>query len=280
MNLIRKTTAVAIGLVWLALPLAAQQKPPESGEYRVGIGDVIDVAVFQEDEISGEFPVESSGAITYPLLGTVFVAGMTVPEVTNLLEKLLEKDYYVDVQLKVGVEVFASQPVTLLGEVNKPGTFYLEGRTTLADLLSKAGGLKSSAGPVLELRRTVRPEGEEAFPEPMVFETSKLLTGEAGRDVYLQAGDVLFVSPKKIYFITGEVARPGQYEISLGMTLMQALSQAGGVGKFASQVIEVHREVDGEKKILSFDLSHIRKGRLADPAVVAGDVIFVKRRFF
>jgi protein involved in polysaccharide export with SLBB domain len=64
------------------------------------------------------------------------------------------------------------------------------------------------------------------------------------------------------------------------MTLMQALSQAGGVGKFASQVIEVHREVDGEKKILSFDLSHIRKGRLADPAVVAGDVIFVKRRFF
>jgi polysaccharide export outer membrane protein len=280
MNLIRKTTAVAIGLVWLALPLAAQQKPPESGEYRVGIGDVIDVAVFQEDEISGEFPVESSGAITYPLLGTVFVAGMTVPEVTNLLEKLLEKDYYVDVQLKVGVEVFASQPVTLLGEVNKPGTFYLEGRTTLADLLSKAGGLNSSAGPVLELRRTVRPEGEEAFPEPMVFETSKLLTGEAGRDVYLQAGDVLFVSPKKIYFITGEVARPGQYEISLGMTLMQALSQAGGVGKFASQVIEVHREVDGEKKILSFDLSHIRKGRLADPAVVAGDVIFVKRRFF
>jgi protein involved in polysaccharide export with SLBB domain len=64
------------------------------------------------------------------------------------------------------------------------------------------------------------------------------------------------------------------------MTLMQALSHAGGVGKFASQVIEVHREVDGEKKILSFDLSHIRKGRLADPAVASGDVIFVKRRFF
>ena len=50
---------------------------------------------------------------------------------------------------------------------------------------------------------------------------------------------MLYVSPKKIYFITGEVARPGQYEISLGMTLMQAISQAGGVGKFASQVIEV-----------------------------------------
>ena len=159
-----------------------------------------------------------------------------------------------------------------------PGTYYLEGRTTLTELLSKAGGLKSSAGPVLELRRTARADGE-GTPEPMIFETAKLSTGESGRDVILQAGDVLYVSPKKIYFITGEVARPGQYEISLGMTLMQALSQAGGVGKFASQVIEIHREVDGEKEILSFDLSHIRKGRVADPAVMSGDVIFVKRRF-
>ena len=141
MNLIRKTTAVAIGLVWLALPLAAQQKPPESGEYRVGIGDVIDVAVFQGDEISGEFPVESSGAITYPLLGTVFVAGMTVPEVTNLLEKLLEKDYYVDVQLQVEVENYHSKPVTVLGEVARPGTYYLEGQTSLHKILAEAGGL-------------------------------------------------------------------------------------------------------------------------------------------
>ncbi len=132
---------------------------------------------------------------------------------------------------------------------------------------------------MLELRRTARIEGEGP-PEPLIFETAKLSTGEAGRDLILQAGDVLYVSPKKIYFITGEVTRPGQYEISLGMTLMQALSQAGGVGKFASQVIEIHRDEGGEKKILSFDLSHIRKGRLADPAVISGDVIFVKRRFF
>jgi len=59
------------------------------------------------------------------------------------------------------------------------------------------------------------------------------------------------VSAKKIFFISGEVARPGQYEISLGLTLMQAISQAGGVGKFASQSIEIHRDVGGEKQILS-----------------------------
>ena len=276
----RCVSAVSIALCCL-VPIGGAQdsRTPESGGYRVGIGDVIDVKAFQEDEISGEFSVEASGAITFPLLGTVTVAGMTPAEIAVLLEELLEKDYYVDVQLKVEVEVFASQPVTLLGEVQSPGTYYLEGRTTLTEMVAKAGGLKPSAGPVLELRRTERGEGEGP-PEPMIFECAKLSTGEAGRDVVLRAGDVLYVSPKKIYFITGEVARPGQYEISLGMTLMQAISQAGGVGKFASQVIEIHREVDGEKKILSFDLSHIRKGRLADPAVVSGDVIFVKRRFF
>ncbi len=269
-----------VPLLCLVPVLAFAQQPAETTwGYQVGIGDVLEVETFQEEQVSGEFLVEATGAITFPLLGSVPVAGLTSGEIAKQLEELLERDYYVDVQLKVEVKVFASQPVTLLGEIQTPGTYYLEGRTTLTELLAKAGGLKSSAGPILELRRTVRPDGEGA-PPPMTFATAKLLTGEVGRDIVLAAGDVLFVSPKKLYFITGEIARPGQYEISLGMTLMQAISQAGGVGKFASQVVEVHREVEGEKEILSFDLSQIRKGRVADPAISSGDVIFVKRRFF
>ena len=265
----------------LCLPVLtfSQGMTPEDGGYKLGVGDVIEVEAYQEEEISGRFTVNATGSVTFPLLGSVAVAGKTPPEVADLLELLLEKDYYVDVQLKVDVAVFASQPVTLLGEVQNPGTYYLEGRMTLTELLAKAGGLRPSAGPVLELRRTARVEGEGA-PPPMDFPTAKLLTGEVGRDVVLQAGDVLFVSAKKIFFISGEVARPGQYEISLGLTLMQAISQAGGVGKFASQAIEIHRDVEGEKQILSFDLSQIRKGRAADAAVLPGDVIFVKKRFF
>ena len=268
-------------IIAMCLPVLtfAQGATPKDGGYKLGIGDVVEVEAYQEEEISGEFTINSMGAIAYPLVGTVAVAGMTPAEVGDLLESLLEKDYYVDVQIKVDVAVFASQPVTLLGEVQNPGTYYLEGRMTLTELLADAGGLKPSAGPVLELRRTARGDGEGA-PPPMHFPTAKLLTGEVGRDVVLQAGDVIFVSVKKIFFISGEVARPGQYEISLGLTLMQAISQAGGVDKFASQAIEIHRDEGGEKQILSFDLSQIRKGRMADPAILPGDVIFVKRRFF
>ena len=169
--------------------------------------------------------------------------------------------------------------MTLLGEIQNPGTYYLEGRTSLTELLARAGGLKPSAGPTLELRRVTRVDGEGP-PPPMVFATSEILSGEAGREVYLQAGDVVSVAQKKLYFISGEVAKPGQYEITLGMTLMQAVSQAGGVGKFASQSVEVHRTVDGRKDIVTYDLAQIRKGRVEDPSIRAGDVIYVKRRFF
>jgi protein involved in polysaccharide export with SLBB domain len=64
------------------------------------------------------------------------------------------------------------------------------------------------------------------------------------------------------------------------MTLMQAISQAGGQGKFASQTVEVHRGSEGDKEIMTFDLSQIRKGRASDPAIEAGDVLIVRRRFF
>jgi polysaccharide biosynthesis/export protein len=270
---------VVAALMGFALSGAAEDAAVADDGYRVGPGDVLKVETFGHDEISGEFAIEPSGEISFPLLGSVAVSGRTPAEVASALEALLEKDYYVDVQLKVGVEVYGSQPVTMLGEVQNPGTYYLEGRTTLTELLARAGGLKPGAGPVLELRRVTR-VGAEGPPAPMVFSTSDILSGEVGRDVVLESGDVLSVAAKKLYFITGEVARPGQYEISFGMTLMQAVSQAGGVGKFASQEIEVHRVAGGEKEILSFDLAHIRKGREADPPIFAGDVIYVKRRFF
>lgn len=259
---------------------AADQEPPPAGDgYRVGAGDVLAVETFGREEISGKVGVEPSGAIIFPLLGSVPVAGKTPAEIAALLEVLLERDFYVDVQLKVEVAVYGSQPVTLLGEVQSPGTYFLQGPTTLTELLSRAGGLKSTAGPVLELRRVTR-VGAEGPAAPMTFPTAGIASGEVGREVFLESGDVLSVPARQLYFVTGEIARPGQYEISPGLTLMQAVSQAGGVGKFASQAVEIHRIAGGDKEILSFDLAQIRKGREVDPAIEAGDVIFIKRRFF
>jgi len=262
-----------------AVPVGAQEVDSASSDYRIGAGDMIRIDAYGNDEISGEFLVETTGNIAFPLLGSVEVQGRTASEVSKYLEQMLEKDYYVDVQLQVEVAGFQSQPVTLLGEVGRPGTYYLRGPTTITQLLADAGGLSAGCGPTLELRRQEVVDGEVA-PRVMTFSTVKLRTGEDGRDVEVRAGDVVSVSAKALYFITGEVARPGQYEISEGMTLMQALSQAGGQSKFASQTVELHRETGGAKEITTYDLAHIRKGKVADPRVESGDVLIVRRRFF
>lgn len=169
--------------------------------------------------------------------------------------------------------------MTLLGEVQRPGTFYLRGRTSITQLLAEAGGLTANCGPVLELRRIEWLDGQ-SVQRVFTYSTSTLRTGEEGGGFEVRAGDVVSVSAKELYFITGEVAKPGQYEISRGMTLMQALSQAGGQSKFASQSVELHRESGGAKQIMTVDLSQIRKGKVADPRIEPGDVLIVRRRFF
>lgn len=259
--------------------IAEENGAAHAKAYVVGAGDVLRVEAYTHDEISGEFAVENGGDISFPLLGRVAAAGSTIAEIATRLEELLEKDYYVDVQLQVEVEEYRSKPVTVLGEVARPGTFYLEGETSLQKILAEAGGMQTTAGATIEVRRIQLTAGAET-PVVQVFKTTAVRSGEQGRAVLLQPGDVVSVSAKQRYFITGEITKPGQYDLSPGMTLMQAISHAGGQGKFASQTVEIHRGGEADKEIMTFDLGQIRKGRATDPTVQAGDVLIIRRRFF
>jgi len=267
-----------VALLLTSATVAGEETQTHPG-YRVGPGDVLRVEAYNHDEVSGEFSVEVEGEISFPLLGRVDVAGSTTSEIAGLLENLLEKDYYVDVQLQVEVVEYRSQPVTVLGEVARPGTYYLEGETSLHKILAEAGGLSPSAGQFVELRRMREVDGVEQ-PFVRTYGTTALFNGEEGRDVILQQGDVVTVSEKQRFFITGEVSKPGQYDLTPGMTLMQAVSHAGGQGKFASQTVEVHRGGEKEKEILTYDMGHIRKGKTPDPLIEPGDVLIIRRRFF
>ncbi len=268
----RLCVVLAAFCVGLPISMGSQNSTVKAG-YRIGIGDVLEVTTYRHEELCGTYPVGEDGTINYPLIGQLEVAGKTVAEASADLERLLEKDYFVDVQLSVEVRAHRSQPVVVLGEVRQPGTVYLTGKTMLTDLIAAAGGIQSGAGPEIELRRA---GGDEV----LVFSTEKVKRGEEGRDVEIHVGDVISVASKKQFFITGEISSPGQYEISNGLTLMRAASQAGGFGKFASRIVEIHREVDGEKVIETFDVGDIRKGRAEDPPILPDDVIIVRRRFF
>ena len=158
--------------------MCAQDANSATRGYSGGIGDSITVDAYQHSEVSGTFLVEENGSIIYPFLGTVPVSGMSTQNIGRLLEQLLEKDYYVDVQLQVEVKAYRSKPVTILGEVGKPGTYYLKGPSTLTMVLSEAGGLRASAGPLLELRRMEVEDGEEV-QKVYTFWTKNLRRGES-----------------------------------------------------------------------------------------------------
>lgn len=110
-------------------------------------GDMLDIKVFQAEELSGKVRVGSDGNISLPLAGSLRVAGKTPIEVENQLKTLLGKKYLQNPQVTVLVESFTNQRVTVEGEVKKPGVYPIEGSITVLQAVALAGGLDDLASP-------------------------------------------------------------------------------------------------------------------------------------
>lgn len=109
---------------------------------RVTAGDMLDIKVFQAEELTGKVRVESSGNITLPLLGSIKVAGLTPSEVETKLKTLLGSKYLQNPQVTVFMEEgFTTQRVTLEGEVKKPGVYPIKGSATVLQAIAMAEGL-------------------------------------------------------------------------------------------------------------------------------------------
>jgi polysaccharide export outer membrane protein len=266
---------------------AAQQASPTpapaSPHYRVGPGDVLDVTVFGNDDLSRTTTVQTSGAITVPLLGEVAVAGLSVDEVKSRLVELYGRDYLVNPQVEVRVRDYQSQFVIVVGEVNAAGKKPLRGSTRLIDALVEAGGFKASAsGEVLVTRsdgtfedgtQTLRLRIATASPGPRE---------RASLEVLLRSGDIVTASPKYYVTVEGEVNRPNRYPLDGDLTLSGAISLAGGLTRFGSSAVKVRRTEaeSGTTSILEVDLKAVRKGRQPDLKLQPNDVVSVARRLF
>ena len=158
------------GLWILALCSLVQAQGPEfnpigvSGEYRVGPGDVLDVNVFEVEELSKPAVVSPRGTVSLPLIGEVFVGRMTPLEIEARLKQLYEINLLRDPQISVSVQEFRSQPVSILGAVERPGVYQLQGRRRLVEVLAMAGGLSGEVGDVITIARS--PFLERLDPAP------------------------------------------------------------------------------------------------------------------
>ena len=166
--------------------------PPDdvAGDYRLAPGDVLDVKVFQADELSSRERISDAGSITLPLIGQLRVAGLTPRQAEDLISAAFAKDYLQDPQVDIHVTEFADLEVSIGGEVNKPGVFPIRGRTTLLEGIALAGGttVRAKTEEVVVFRSTGAHEGMQAY----VVNLKKVQRGELG-DPLLAANDKIVV---------------------------------------------------------------------------------------
>lgn len=235
----------------------SRQTPPTS--YTLGPGDILRVGVYDNPDLSQEVTIEADGAFSYPLIGRVQAAGLTVRQLESLLAKRFADGYLVSPQVAVTVTQHKSQQFYVMGAVSKPGPYPLERQMTLLEALSTAGGTTPDAGfevllthaadkqalPSGPTKVSAVSNGQPALRVPL----DQLLAGKIPQRIPLQDGDVIYVPPAAYIYVTGEIRNPGRYRLEKDTTVHKAVTLAGGFTKFAAtKSMTVQRIVDGKRQ--------------------------------
>jgi polysaccharide export outer membrane protein len=259
------------GLSVTAMSLAVAAEPRTNVDYKLGQGDAIRIVVFQNPDLTLDSRVSESGTITYPLIGTVEIGGLSIEAAEQRIAKGLKDGGYVQKpQVNIVLMQVRGNQVSVLGQVNRPGRFPLEtANTHVSDVLAMAGGIAPQGSDTVILTgiRNGKPFRQEIdFP-------SIYMGDKTGDDIMVASGDVFYVHRAPVFYIYGEAQRSGSYRIERGMTIQQALAQAGGPTLRGSEDrIRVHRRMPGgEITKISLD---------AHEAVMQDDVIYVRESLF
>jgi polysaccharide export outer membrane protein len=234
---------VCIGLSTASSAWAQTAAPPAPGaatttaaarplapEFKLGPGDSIRISVYQNADLSMDTRLTDSGLISYPLLGSVQLGGLSVAEAAQRLADGLRKGNFIkDPQVSVTLVQVRGSLVSVLGQVNKPGRYPLElADTRLSDVLAQAGGVVTATGTqggasgsdiVTVIGERHGKPFRASVDLPQVFRTA-----DATGDITLMPNDVVWVDRAPVFYIYGEVQRPGPMRLERDMTLLQALA--------------------------------------------------------
>ncbi len=180
-----------------AISLSAQQQsqrtPPAAAlDYVLQPSDLLNVQVFQEDNLKRDVRVSQEYSITLPLIGKVDVKGKTLRQAEELIRQLYDRDYLVNPQINVVVVEYAKRSVNVIGQVNQPGAvlFPQEQGLTLLDAVSRAGGFSRLANrKQVKLTRT----NADGKSETYIINADDLIKGGSSNTWQLLANDIIFV---------------------------------------------------------------------------------------
>jgi len=256
---------------------------PSSDEYRLGPEDVLEVRVFELDQLNRTIRVSGDGMMDLPLIGSIPVQGLTPEQVAFEVAERLRNRFVQNPQVSVFVKEFHSQKVSLLGAVSNPATYPLVGRRNLLQILADAGGLGANSGNVLFVFRRSDDGRSARLSVPL---NELLIQGNPQWNIWLRPGDIVSVPPEAAVSISvlGAVSSPGVYKLPVGdgASVLNAVARAGGLNDRASKGgIQVkRRNASGEEKVLKVDLGDILSGKDPDFVLQEGDVVVVNESFF
>ena len=255
----------------MLLVLASLGHAANADDYLLGAGDVVRITVYDHPDLLLDVQVGDDGDISYPLLGPVLVKGKSIGDVErDIAAGLVAGKYLKDAHVSLQVMTYRSMRISVIGEVNRPIHQFLDSKYTLLDALALAGGVAQTGGDKVILLRTVNGKVERRE-----YSLTNILA-HPDLDIVsaaLQTNDVIFVPKGQRFYVYGEVKNPGPFVLDRSMSVLQALSMAGGATPRAthSSPTVFRRDADGKTTEIK-----------ADPtdAVQDGDVVYLKESLF
>ncbi len=254
-------------------------------EYIIGGGDVLSIYVpgmversarvsYSGNDVGG-FRVNTDGTIFLPHIGSVHVAGLSVPKLQEKLVGIF-KAYIKNPILTVEIIDFKSQPIYLLGQFNAPGVYYLDRPTKLLHGLAMGRGVSNNAN--LRGARLVRNDRIQAIDIYELMHKNELV-----QNIQLRSGDTIYVpdnSDLRVY-VFGAVSKPGVVPMFNGrLNLIQALTQASvdKVKPYNHEQIRIIRSLSPTKgQLMVVDLGQIMEGLAMPMSLMDGDIIYVPK---
>ena len=256
---------------------SAVSRSEPSRKLSIGPDDELDVSVYGVPELSQHVRVDTSGDVYLLLIGPAHVEGLSSDEAQAVIEKrLVEGRFVKNPHVTVFLKEFTNQSVSIVGEVNKPGSYPVLTTRRLYDAFQQAGGLTPTAGKV-----SITHSGQ--LDNPTVITLSNDPVKSAQANVEIMPGDAITVSRAPVVYVMGEVTKPGGYVLDndsnvegSGLTVMRVIALASGPvhGAALNRSRIIRRTAKGLQE-LPIPLKQIMAGKAPDPLLQAEDILYI-----
>jgi len=243
-------------------PAAAPPQPAAAfnATYLLGVADVLAIKVFNEEQLTNKYTVDTDGSITFPLIGRFQVGGKTTRQIEEDLTRALQPEWLKRAQVSVEIAQYRSRSIYVLGEVRTPGRYNIEGPMTLLEVIANAGSTTSAASNTIIVQRykdgmaaavaAPTAAGDTRWAEVTRINLDDLREGKLSANLLLQDSDMIIVPPAERVYVSGQVKQPGSFIIRPGMTVRQAIAEAGGLTERGStRGIKIIRKDDKGREV-------------------------------